>query len=446
MCKLSKTLAAVLAASMVMASLAGCGGQNTASSSAPAADSSAASSAAESTASGEPVKLRFSWWGGDSRHEATIAAAKLYMEKNPNVTIEYEYSGWDGYHDKLVTQLAGGTAADVIQINYDWIYDLRNQSKYFEDPRDLTEIDLAGFDEASYNGCLVNGELQGLPSGLNVNTLLIDKPFFEEHKLDSSDPTSWTWDKVLEEGIRVNKENPDHYLLNEFPKGDVFVKMILNQRGKEFVTKDYQLGCTKEDLVEALNLLKSFIDNKVMLPYSESAIYAEQTEQFPKWLNNEMGMFMQVASVIPSFSDMDLGVMLVPRFPDAKTSGADLYPTNIIAVNANGANKSEAAKFVNFFFNDPASIKALGDVRGVPPTKEGRTILETEKILNPLISQAIELGQQYPGMGFHPANFNSDLNKIIKDNVERFGYGEVGAEETADTILKELEAACAGLR
>ena len=434
MCKSSRMLSLILALVFVVACFAGCGGTSS---------SAAGSTSAASSAGGEaePVTLRFSWWGGEARHEATIAAAELYMEKNPNVKIEFEYSGWDGYKDKLVTQLSGGTAPDIMQVNYDWIYDLRKQDQYFEGI-----LDLSGFSETAYNGCWVDEELQGLPSGLSVTTLIVDKPFFEEHGLDSSDPTYWTWDKVLAEGKRIHEENPEHYLLNEFPTGRSFVVTLLAQKGIELVDKDYNVACTEEQLVEALNMLKTFIDSGVMLPFEQSSIYAQQTEQFPKWLNNEMGMFMQVASTIPSFSDMELDVMLIPQYEDAVNSGASLYPTNLICINAKSDKQEEAAKFLNFFFNDPEAIAILGDVRGVPPTEAARTQLEEAGTLNPLIGKAIALGEEHPGMAFHEASFNSELTKVENEYIERFGYGEATAEETASELLAELESICEPLR
>ena len=35
--------------------------------------------------------LRFSWWGGSGRHEATLKALRLFEEKNPGVKIKAEY-------------------------------------------------------------------------------------------------------------------------------------------------------------------------------------------------------------------------------------------------------------------------------------------------------------------------------------------------------------------
>ena len=66
----------------------------------------------------EPVTLRFSWWGGETRHNATIAAVESFEKEYPWITVECEYSSWDGWTDKVATQLAGGTAPDLMQINW----------------------------------------------------------------------------------------------------------------------------------------------------------------------------------------------------------------------------------------------------------------------------------------------------------------------------------------
>jgi oligogalacturonide transport system substrate-binding protein len=69
----------------------------------------------------EKIELRFGWWGDDSRHKAYIAAINRYMELHPNVKIIAEYGGWDGYKEKLYTQLAGGNAPHIFQNHYTWL-------------------------------------------------------------------------------------------------------------------------------------------------------------------------------------------------------------------------------------------------------------------------------------------------------------------------------------
>ena len=63
------------------------------------------------------TSIRFGWWGGESRHKATMAAIDLYMKENPNVKINGEFGGFSGYQQKLLVQLVSGTAPDIIQID-----------------------------------------------------------------------------------------------------------------------------------------------------------------------------------------------------------------------------------------------------------------------------------------------------------------------------------------
>ena len=62
---------------------------------------------AKPTESEEDVTLRFSWWGGDERHEATLAAIKEFEAEYPNIKVEAEYGGWSGWQEKITTQILG---------------------------------------------------------------------------------------------------------------------------------------------------------------------------------------------------------------------------------------------------------------------------------------------------------------------------------------------------
>jgi len=68
---------------------------------------------AESTA----AQLRMMWWGGDARTKAYQAALDAYGRKHPSVTVKTEFSGYDGYFDKLDVEIAADLAADIIQMD-----------------------------------------------------------------------------------------------------------------------------------------------------------------------------------------------------------------------------------------------------------------------------------------------------------------------------------------
>lgn len=95
--KKQRIMALTLAASMTLG-LCACGSQGEqTTAAAEAEETTAAASSEESSAetseletgeNGDQVTLSISWWGGDSRHEATLAALELFEEKYPNIKVE----------------------------------------------------------------------------------------------------------------------------------------------------------------------------------------------------------------------------------------------------------------------------------------------------------------------------------------------------------------------
>ena len=126
-----KRATALLIAAAMAVGLSACssggGGEAKAPSGTQTADSADSGTTAEpaedkkeaaKTASDEKVTIRFSWWGADTRHEATLKVMDMYMEKHPNVTIEGEYGAFDSFYQKLQTHLGGGTDPDIISVDY----------------------------------------------------------------------------------------------------------------------------------------------------------------------------------------------------------------------------------------------------------------------------------------------------------------------------------------
>ena len=168
--KWNRVLAAAMAAVMA-AGLTACGGgkapETTAAATEAAKAETEAQAAEETTAAPaaaeglavnttDPIEITFSWWGGDSRHEATLKAVDAFMEKYPNITVKSSYSAWDGWEDKMSSQFATGTAPDVNQINWNWITSFSSDGSAFYDLNKLSDIlDLTQFSQGYLDQCTV---------------------------------------------------------------------------------------------------------------------------------------------------------------------------------------------------------------------------------------------------------------------------------------------------
>ena len=64
------------------------------------------------------VELRFAWWGSQDRHNRTIKAIELFQQQHPNITITYEFAGFQDYFTKMATYATGGNLPDLMQQDY----------------------------------------------------------------------------------------------------------------------------------------------------------------------------------------------------------------------------------------------------------------------------------------------------------------------------------------
>ena len=129
-------------------------------------ETSAAADKEDAAASDGEVTLRFSWWGGDARHKATEAACQAFMEKYPNIKVECEYGAWDGWAEKVATQLSGGTAPDLMQVNWNWLYQFSSDGSKFVDLTQFADvINMENYPADLLEQCVVGGKQQAIPIG-----------------------------------------------------------------------------------------------------------------------------------------------------------------------------------------------------------------------------------------------------------------------------------------
>ena len=109
-------------------------------------------------------ELRFSWWGGGERHEAFLKAIKLFESKNPGVKIKAEYTGFQGYQERLTTQIAGKSEPDIMQLNWAWMYAFSKSGEGFYDLRKSASlIKLNEFTDNDLALGTINGKLNAVP-------------------------------------------------------------------------------------------------------------------------------------------------------------------------------------------------------------------------------------------------------------------------------------------
>jgi oligogalacturonide transport system substrate-binding protein len=446
--KMISLLCAVL---MITGLLAGCAsGKGTDESTTKKENNSQAQESKESPgeaktneAKADPVTLRFMWWGGDTRHAATLKAIDRYTELHPNVTIEAEYQGYDGYQQKLMTQIASGNEPDIIQLDYIWFPDLSQQENIFVDLSAASTVDLSSYNQSFLEEyCSVGGKIVALPMGTNGSGLIFNKAFYEKHNIPVD--VQFTWDTLLEEAARINAEAPGDYLFacETTTISGIFTRYLRSKSGEHWMAEDSSaVTASKEELADAFAYIQKMFSTPGIQPLGEASLFASQMEQNPIWANGQLGFVMDWSGTIGKYEGIigtdNIGVAPPPVAEDGYTL-IDTKPSMVVAVSQKSKNAQTATDFINWMMNDAEAIEILGTERSVPTNEKALARLEEINAVSPPMAQMVQFTLQNPASPPPVMSSNSVVGEIVNTIMEEAAFKSITPEEAADKFITTI--------
>lgn len=391
--------------------------------------------------------LRMSWWGGDSRHAATQAALEVCGEKHGH-TISAEFTGWSGHFEKLTTQIAGGTEADIMQVNWPWLSFYSADGTGLADLNELSEIiDLSNWDAAQIEAGSMNGKLNGLPVSTTGRLFVFNKTTWDKAGL----PIPSTWEELVAAGpVFKEKLGEDFY---PFEAAGLDAALIVTLYGTQATGKPIidpatnSLAWTKDELVNAISMYQTLVENGVIEGWPERAANGNTPlHENPDWSEGKIAGTYQWDSTYFKISDpLSDGQELV--YADLLSQDGQATPgiyrkaSMVFSISANSDKKEAAAQIVNCLLNEPEGVAALGSTRGVPASMTAREQLLGANAIKPIQIEAQAKVINAEGPAIHPMMEFPSVRSAMSDNLELFAYGEIDAEEAAEEMMLAIEEA-----
>ncbi|NHN29996.1 ABC transporter substrate-binding protein [Paenibacillus agricola] len=431
---MKKALTIMLSASVL---LTACGGATT-----PAASGGAtpeATMAPKPATSNDPVKLRFSWWGGQARHDYTLKIIELYQQKNPNVKIEAEYAAFDDYWKKLAPQAAANDLPDIIQMDDAYISQFGGRGQ-LEDLR--PHMEKGTIDKTNISpGFLKIGEFDGkqyqLALGVNALGPTFDADFLK--KIGAPIPAKdWTWDD-MEALAKKFKENGK--LLGDRIDFKVFFPYYLRSVDAKMYSADgASLGFADDKpFIDYFKRYQRWYDAGYVLPLDKMAQKKLTPEDDEMVLGNAGASLVWSNQYIAWTSAAKRATEIIPPPGNVGKKALFLKSSQGLSVTKNSKNKEEALKFVNFFINDLEAHKIMKGERGVPINSKVQEGLKP--LLNPEETKVFEYvawaeANSSPNDPPYPVG-SVEVMKVLSDLGEQILYKKISVEDAAVKFRKE---------
>ncbi|GAA3877665.1 ABC transporter substrate-binding protein [Celeribacter arenosi] len=391
--------------------------------------------------SANAADLRMSWWGGDSRHLATQEALKVCGEKHGH-TVAPEFTGFSGHLEKLTTQLAGGTEADIMQVNWPWLPLFSINGDGLADLNALSgTLDLSNWTPEQLGAATMNGKLNGLPVSTTGRVFMFNKATYDKAGV----PLPKTYDDLVT-AAKAFKEKlgEDYYPIDITTLNAVLIvsNYITQKTGKDLIDPATNTVAWSEDeITEGLNFYQMLVDNGVMRSWKvATGSGISNLWENPAWSEGRIAGSYEWDSTYFKYSDtLGEGQELVPvnilSVEGGQTEGVYRKPSMVFAISQNSENQEAAAQVLNCLLNEPEGIAALGATRGLPASKAASAQLTEAGTIDPILVDANNIVMASTGPNVSPFNEHPEVRSVFTDTLELFAYGEISAEDAADEMI-----------
>lgn len=332
--------------------------------------------------SADQVELRFAWWGGKARNQATLKALEAFEAKYPNIKVKAEYTGWDGFYSRLTTQINSNTEADVMQTNWNWLTLLSKSGDGFYDLNQLSKpIGLDQFSPTALASTTVNGKVNAIPVSANVMLFYYNAATWK--KAGVALPK--TWDDLLKAGpVFKEKLGDNHFplILTEQDSLLLLNSYVYQGNQKPMVDeKTRKLGWNHADLVEAFTFYRKLVDTHAVPDARTIASFGKGVAyEMKPWINGEWAGIYNWNVLYPAESQnlqnpSDLVMGDYPMREGAKDAGQFNKTALMFSISKNTRHPQEAAKLINFLMSEKEGVVPVAMERGVPLSRAGEQIL-----------------------------------------------------------------------
>jgi multiple sugar transport system substrate-binding protein len=388
----------------------------------------------------QAVRMRMTWWGGADRARRTRAALDAWQAANPGAQVDSETVGWGDYWTRLATQVAGGNAPDVLQMDYRYIYEyarrraLRPLDEFMPEPLNIQDFGQQNIDLGK-----VDGRVFGVAMGINSTAMLYDNTAFERARIEPP-KVGTTWEQFAEIVTQFSRNAGRRGYFGTMDGGmhEPGLEVWVRGRGRPLYTDDGKLGPTRDDVA-------AWFDYWDRLRRAGAAAVGDvqaldrQTPETSLLVTNRAAVAFTHSNLLIAHQGLTQNRLGMTAYPRGERPGQYYKPSMLLSMSATAANPREAARLIDFLSEAPAAGEALGVERGVPPSAKRReqlasTVPEGDRIQIAYIASIGSVVGQIPPP---PPSGAGEIEQLLKRVNERVAFNQLRVPQAAEEFVNE---------
>jgi pectin-derived oligosaccharide transport system substrate-binding protein len=395
----------------------------------------------------DDVRLRMFWWGAKERQERTEKANRLFEQKNPGTTVTGETLGWGDYWPRLATQVAGRNVADVIQMDYRYIFEYARRGALM--PLDESvgkDLSLGDFSPAAVDSGKVDGKIYGVSLGLNSTSLIYDKQLIQSLGLkEPGADTTWAQFADLATELSKAAKKDGFFGTADAARDEPALEAFLRQRGKALYTADGKLGFDEPEIAEWFGFWDGLRKKGGAAAPDVQALDMGQEINTSLLTQGRAAIVFANSNQLVGFQAANkskLGMTMYPSGGAGAKPGQYLKPAMLLSVAAHTKEPKPAIKLVDFYMNDKDAGLVLGVERGVPASSKVRAAVEpTLDDLGKAQTQYISfIADKVGALPPPPPGGAGEVQQVLRRVNEQVGFGKLTVADGAKQFVTEAKA------
>ncbi len=406
----------------------------------------AVTACSSSGGSGGKQTIRFVWWGNQDRATATQKAVAAFEAKNPNIKVQTEFSGYASYVQKLTTQIAGGAAPDLIQLDRPTFGEYQQKHALVDlTPNVGKTLHLDKVPSELLAGEQSDGDQYAVPAGQTTQMLVYDATLFA--KAGVTVPASgWTWEQFNTDMQKVGAATgvPG---TTDFGWAIDWFDSWLHGRGKSLYTNDGQLAFTADDLTQFWTMTSTLAKNKGA-SNAQATTKMDGSTQNSALVGGKSASEINYDSNLTSYLSSYKGTLKTAPLPTDGTgpaqSGMAALPPVYFAVPKQAHHQDAALKLLDFLINDPGAGTTLGATRGVPPNLQIRqqvcTAATTDKGNKAVCDYETTVKDKIgPSSGWFWPSGSSAIKTDFQQVYDNVIFGKASVQDAAGQLVNDAK-------